>query len=408
MSELYGFQAGQRLRQQDDQARQLNQLAMQKGAQDIEAGKIALESSELALTAQKKMIDLLNHRDTATADRQSGAPPLGGEAETSTIPDGLDDLAAMAMASGMPQQAAEYASKASTIRNQASEIATRATDSRIKELKLIGNLLDNVHDQTSFDQANALYSMTTGHKSPFAGQRYNPGLIDRVRGAMENEKDKALTAAAKARTNASIAATKEREARVALIRAQTSLTQTRDTALNKAGAVGKQPKAEDLRAVSDLINSEYMGSVTPEDARILARPIAERMNDLMASQNLTRSQAATRAFLEAQASGDFGGLRKRNQMPGTKTKPLEMPESKEKLKPNMYYRGKGKYEGQLLLWNGKGFTVAQPGQGNGNVTAREEADDTADAVAEGEDAGETVDNEGFPVYDNEHTDTIED
>lgn len=409
MSELWGIPGGMSVRRREDMAQQLNDLAVHKGEQDIQQGQVALQTSELALQAQKKMLEYLDHRDDQTKDAKIGSPKLGGSAETDTLPDTLDDLAAMALASGMPTQAADYAAKASTIRNQASEIATRETTRRLKNLEVATNLLDNVTDEKSWNQANALFSMETGQPSPFAGHRFSPQLVEQVRGSLQSAKDQALTAAAVARAKASEAATKEREARIPLIRAQTELTRTRDNNLRKTGATGVMPKAEDLRAVTDLLNSEYMGSVTPEDARVLARPVAERMTELMRNNQLTRSQAAARAFQEAQAAGDFGGLRKGNKLPGTRTRPLEMPATKEKLKPNLYYQGKGKYAGQTLLWNGKSFVLAPAGAAaKTTVTDDEEAADDADAAAAaGDEEEQPVDDQGNPVYDNEHTDFVE-
>lgn len=398
MSELYGWQAGQHARQADDMAKEMHGLAMRKGEQDIQQGEITLQTGEMALTAQKKMIELLNQRQSKATDSQAGSPPLGGVEESERIPGALDELAQMALASGMPTQAADYASKASAIRNQASEIATRQTTQRMKDISLAVNLLNNVHDQRSWSQANSLFAMETGRASPFAGHDYNPAMVEKIKESLLDQKTKATIDATKARAQASSAATKEREARVPLIRAQTALAKTRDAYLRKAGSTAQAPKSEDLRAVSDLINSEYLGSVTPEDARILARPIAERTVQLMRDNNLTRAQAANKAFQEAKTNGDFGGLRKRNQMLGSKTKPYDMPESKEKLKANMYYQGKGKYAGQTLLWDGKQFKIAPAAA----VTDKEEEEDNAAADEE------ALDDQGEPVYDNEHTEAIED
>lgn len=387
MSELWGFQAGQSIRRQEDSKQALAELALRKGEVDIQNAQVDLQQSELTLQSQKKMIELMQGRESEISDQQSGSNPLSGKQAIQDLPDKLDSLASMALSSGLPQQAAEYASKASTMRSNASEIAKREGAQKLQELNLAANLLYNVTDEASWRKANSLFEMTAGKKSPFADADYSPELVDQILGSVLNQKDRATRDAANARADASVAATKTNEARIPLIKAQQRLTETRDVALRKTGAVTVIPKAEDIRAISDLINAEYMGAVTPEDARILARPVAERMKQLMQTDNLPRSQAAQRAFTEAQVKGDFGGLHKRNRMPGSQASPLPMPGDKAKLRSNMFYEGKGKYAGKTLLWTGTGFQIASP----------------TSAFA----ARRSPPADGREVYDNEHTEELE-
>lgn len=399
MSELWGFQAGQSLRRQEDTQQALAQMALRKGEADLMAADVALESSQLTLDAQKRMVELMRgqaaQREDAPQEIGDTPRPTGaGAMEARDIPDSLDSLARMAAEAGLPQQAAEYASKASTIRNNASEIQKRDFDARMSELNLASNLLSTVGDATSWRRANALFTMQTGKPSPFAELDYSPELVAQIQDAVVSQKDRATIQAAEARAAASTASAEANEALVILRKAQTNLANTRASALQKAGAVGKQPKAEDLRAVSDLINSEYLGAVTPEDARILARPVAERMLQLQAELNIPRSQAARRAFNEAQARGDFGGLRQRTRMKGDAQNPLEMPSKQEALRPNMYYKGKGKYEGKTLLWTGTGFRLAT------------DAEVAAEAGSQGAASKGLRRGESEP-FDNEHTDEDE-
>lgn len=385
MSELWGFQAGQSIRRQEDMQQSLAEMSLRKGEAELMQADVALETSTIALDSQKRMMELMRGQQAQRTDAQSQAPPGAGAMETDDIPDSLDSLAKMALGAGLPQQAAEYASKASTIRNNASEIKKRQLETRTSELTLASNLLSTVGDETSWRRANSLFAMQTGKESPFADMDYSPELVAMLRDAVITDKDRALTDAATARASASDAAAKAHEALVPLRDAQKRLADTRAKALTKAGAVGKQPKAEDLRAVSDLINAEYLGSVTPEDARILGRPVAERMLQLMSELNLSRSQAAQRAFNEAEARGDFGGLRRRTRMKGDASSPLDMPSTQEALRPNMYYMGKGKYEGKTLLWTGTGFKLA------------EQAPSSQTPLRRGEEEG----------FDNEHTEVDE-
>lgn len=396
MSELWGFQSGQSLRRQEDAQQSLAQLALRRGEAELMQADVTLETSQLALESQKRMIEMMRGKAAQQQDVSSGGtppPPGSGAMESQDIPDSLDDLSRMALASGLPQQAAEYASKASTIRNNASEIRKRDADTKMSELTLASNLLSTVGDESSWRRANSLFTMQTGKESPFADMEYSPELVAMIQDAVVSQKDRALADAANARVIASNAAAKASEALVPLRDAQRKLAEARTKAQLKAGAVGIQPKAEDLRAVSDLINSEFLGAVTPEDARILARPVAERMMQLQSDLGLTRSQAAQRAFNEANARGDFGGLRPRTRMKGDATNPLDMPSTQEALRPNMYYKGRGKYEGKTLRWTGTGFTVAKPSE----VAAAEGQNAPNKGLRRGEDE----------PFDNEHTDLDE-
>lgn len=399
MSELWGFQAGQSIRRQEDMQQAMAQMALRKGNAELMQADVALESSQLALDSQKQMIELMRGASAKRQDapQELGDPPTpmgAGTLESRDIPDSLDEMAKLAMESGLPQQAAEYASKASTIRANASEIQKRNFDTRMSELTLASNLLSTVGDETSWRKANALFTMQTGKPSPFADQEYSPELVAMIQDSVISQKDRAIADAARARAEASNAAAEASRSLAPLRRAQENLANARSTALAKTGAIGKQPKAEDLRAVSDLINAEYLGAVTPEDARILARPVAERMLQLQSELNLPRSQAARRAFTEAQQRGDFGGLRQRTRMKGDADNPLEMPSTQEALRPNMYYQGKGKYEGKTLLWTGTGFKLA----GDSQVAPKAGSKGTP---PKGLRRGETT------PFDNEHTDEDE-
>lgn len=395
MSELWGFQAGQSIRRQEDMQQSLAQMSLRRGEAELMQADVALETSSIALESQKKMLELMRGQAAKRADapQQAGdapAPPGASALESNDIPDSLDSLANMAMQSGLPQQAAEYASKASTIRNNASEIKKRELETRTSELTLASNLLSTVGDETSWRQANSLFAMQTGKPSPFAEMEYSPELVAQIQDAVISQKDRAITQAAEARAAASSASAKASEALVPLREAQRRLADTRADALKKSGGVGKQPKAEDLRAVSDIINAEYLGAVTPEDARILARPVAERMMQLQAELDLPRSQAARRAFNEAQARGDFGGLRQRTRMRGDADNPLDMPTTQAALRPNMFYKGRGAYEGKTLLWTGTGFRVATAAEMAAQTSSQRVA---RKGLRRGEDA----------PFDNEHT-----
>lgn len=373
MSELFGFPSGYSKGEEDIRAQQKHLL-------DLSKGQVELETAQIGLTSQKKMMELLSQSSMGGGAKNHQPIPGAPGAHTDQLAENLDELASMAMASGLPDQAGKYASAASTMRRNAAYIDKTATDNVIKSTNAMAGLLDNVHDPRSWQQANAMYQLQFGKPSPYANLPYNPQLVDQIKNGVASSKDRALTQAAQARAKASDAATAERKARIPLIRAQTELDQARTKALEKAGATGRIPKAGSIRSVTDLLVKDFGGGVPPEEARVLARPVAERMEDLMAT-GLSASVAANRAYQEAKAAGDFGGLRPRTQIAGTASRPLEIPADSKKLKPNMYYAGKGKYDGKTLLWTGE--TFLEVGSGPGQVQPEE--DENADEGYEDDD-----------------------
>lgn len=388
---MFGAPIGVSQAEADIRAQELHSLAMGEG-------QVKLKQAQLALSAQEKMIQLMEQslgqsQQGPQGQATAAMSPVAGD-QSAQLADSLDMMANLAMRSGNPAQSKDFAVAGSTLRKNAAEIQKSKTASMITELNLVGSLMDGVHDEASWKQANAMYQLQTGKPTPYANLPYNPRVVDELRQGIMSAKDRALTAAAKAREKASEAVEKEREARVPLIRAQTALVQERTTALRKAGAVVKIPKAGDVKAITDLMTHEFGGSIMPEDARVLARPVAERMLEIMKSQNLTQSQAAVKAYNEARDSGQFGGIRPRTLLPGqVPAKPLDLPSDKTKLKPNMYYKGVGNWAGQTLLWTGAAFVPV--GKSQGEVSPQSDDEDTSDTgdTGDSEDDGVNADAE---------------
>jgi hypothetical protein len=348
MVDITGVLGGERVAEQDAQSKALFAQQLQDNNISLQQHGITLETSKIALESQQKMMQLM--QDSVKGKGGANGP---GKVDTEALPNALDQMAAMAAASGLPGQAADYAGKASTLRKNQQAIQHQQLTDAIKHLTIAADLTANVHDQESFDRANSEYEMATGEPSPFAGQKYSPELLENIHNSVTTGKDKALTAAAEARQQASLAEVREREARIPLLKAQTDLTESRDNAIRKNG--GKIPKSEDLRAVTDLITKDYAGAYLPEDARVLARPIAERAAELVQKQGLSKSVAANRAYQEAKAAGTFGGARPRAPGTGTFNKPIPIPMDgnkvdKSKMKSNLWYDVGGK---PMLLVGGK-------------------------------------------------------
>lgn len=367
MPDLFGAPAGVALAEEGQRAQQMHELSMAKGETE-------LAQAQIALSTQQRMLQLMSGAQ-AEGQQGGGSSPF----QTDDLAGNMDALAQMAMQSGMPEKAKDFAVAGSTLRKNQIDLTDKKLSSDIKEMTIMSSLLDGIEDQAGWQRAQAMYQIQTGKPSPWARVQYNPQLVDKLKMGIQTAKDRALTQAALAREKSTQSEMREREARIPLIKAQTRLAEERTTALKKTGAVTKIPKSGDLRAVTDLITKDYGGSILPEDMRVLARPVAERMVDLMKNQKLSQSEAAMRAYNEAKEEGAFGGVRPRSKMPGTVNRPMELPDDPKKLRPNMYYNRGGK----TFLFTGQAFMPV--GSGPGEVSEEEEFDeDNAPATEEEE------------------------
>lgn len=376
---MFGAPTGESNAQADIRANKLAELTLAQG-------DVALEQAKANLSAQKQMLEMMSQPAQKPSVQGAIATPSGGVPASMDLASQMERLAGIAVVSGLPEKAREYATTASTLRTQASTIAKNEVETKIKHLDLIGSLMGNVHDEVSWRQANRMYEMTVGKPTPYAQLPYNPQVVDELRAGVASEKDRALTSAAKARELASEAVIAERNARVPLIRAQTELARERTSVLRKTGATALIPKAGDVKAITDLIIKDFGAGVLPEDARVLARPVAENMVRLMKSASLPQSEAANKAYQEAKAAGTFGGLRPRLQVSGSPEKPLELPADYSKLRPNMFYKGKGKFTDKVLLWTGDHFVPV--GDKPGELKLSPNVDETPDDVVPDESEGD--------------------
>jgi hypothetical protein len=324
---------------------------------DLAKGGIALKQAQLNLQSQEKMMAYLSKgfgsAGQAAAGTQSSAD------QTSSM---MDTLARYAAASGLPQEAKQYASTASTIRRNQAYISTQAITKQIKESDLYANLLDGVHDQQSWIRANAIFAVQTGRQTPWARLPYNPKIVQTLKQGAISAKDKAMISAARAREKAQQEMIKMEQERIDLMKQQKKLSEARQARLAKTGG-GTGPKPQYLESITDLMVRDFGKQVPVETMRTMARPVAERMQDILrTSPGLSPSEAAERAYQEAKADGDFAGLRKMPMPEGTKENPIkasrDMLEAPQKLQKNQYYKLPN---GQIGVWNGTGFVVDDKG-----------------------------------------------
>lgn len=374
MSDLYGAPSGQSAAEADIWAARLNSLAVNKG-------NVELQSAQITLQNQQKMQQMMQGQQLSSNPED--------------ITSNLDNMAQIAFKSGNFEQGKQYATAASTIRKNASDIESKQSTMKSKNVTMFANLLQGVHDQNSWQQANALYQIESGEASPFAKLPYNPQLVSQLQTKLVSAKDQSVIDLNKARTKAEEAAAADSRARVPLIKAQTQITKDRDAALGKVGV--KPPTAAAITAITDQILQDYDVDSTDAnqkaDLRILARPIAERAADLQKTSNITASQAATRAYQEAKAGGTFKGFGINKGDAGSAKRPIEVPMDgtkidAKKLKENKYYNIGGK----SYLWTGKAFVPSGSGPGEVEETSadRQDRQDEEDKDNEEENPDDTA------------------
>lgn len=318
---------------------------------NLAMGNVALQKARIDLSAQEKMMQMLSQ---GFGGAGAAAAQPGSAASTDRTASMMDTLAGYAAASGLPQEAKQYADTASTLRRNQAYVTTQALNRTMKESSLYANLLDGVTDQQSWMKANALFTLQTGKQLPFARLPYNPKLVQMLKEGAISAKDKATIAAARAREDVSREQIKMDQERIALMKTQKNLAEQRRQVLIKTGG-GKPPTAAYVKDITDLMVRDFGKQVPMETMRTLAGPVAERMQELIrTSPGLKPAEAAERAYQEAKAEGDFGGLRKMPSQMGTKENPIKLPQDKAKWQPNMYYTLPN---GQIAWFDGKNFVA---------------------------------------------------
>lgn len=346
-----GMQAGREM----DQKNALAELAIAQGNEE-------LIKTKAANAAQTKLLAALSQAETSAPQGNLATP------NTDALADQMDGLAQIYMKSGLPEKAREYATAGVTLRKNTAEIADKQVDVEIKRANAAASIFANVKDQQTWEQANNVFELQMGIPSKYKSLPYDPNLVNQIQQGIQSIKDRALTDAAEARKKASLANAAEDATRIDLLRAQIENTQARTDALRKNGAgTTVDPKAGDVKIITDMMNSEFGASLIPEEARVRSRPIAERMLQIVKEQNVTKTQAAQIAYEEAKQAGDLAGLRQRPPRAGSQDKPLEIPRLKtgevdrSKMVDNRWYTVRGE---PMLLMNGKLYSKDMLGDNN--------------------------------------------
>jgi len=330
MAEMFGTPTGSRLAEQDFWTRKINQLQIQQTMGQLAAQpteRRLLEAQAGAAELQLKSAERYNTAIEENLKRQ--AAQVAGE----NAPIELDHLynqttaaAQLAFDAGFPERAAELAAEAANIQSRQATAANARSNQALHEYKLISdqanqflNLLSSAVDQPSWDAAVAQSELITGEPSDLRGTTYDPAVVDNLSRQLMTAKERADLALRK-EERASIDRVRKSNAelqklREGLVRAQTTLARERAEKLKRdAGSGTAVAPTRVITAVVDRINNDFISPPTPEGARTMARPIAERAAEMMRNNPALReSEAVNRAYLEAYQSGTFQGLRLKGQ-----------------------------------------------------------------------------------------------
>lgn len=365
MSDLFGFQAGRHIADQENRADALASMSMQKDAVQIVKDTQELAQNAAFTEAMKGM--------SMTAEKPQD------------VPDSLEKMGMLALDTGNPTKATQLINAASTVRNNQSLAERRAAQTNYQKLTTLSNLYNGVGNAQQWEQANAQYQLAYGEASPYAGTPYSPQIVEQVRNATFTAKDKASVALAQERTRAVKGQESETAARVELVRKQTELASARTEAIHKAGGGSKPVPSTYISAVKNelLTQMEDIGNV-PGEAAAIALPLAEQAWAKVRDEGLTLSEAVKSVVAEAKESGDLGGFgATRKGMGESATKPLPMPRQKDGnpdaklIKPNKYYLiESGPYAGKTVLSKPGGtFTIVEDDADEAGLEDEEEEDE---------------------------------
>lgn len=299
MAEPFGSAGGTSAAIQD-----MARLSMTQG-QNIQNQQAALNLSE-----QQRMASL--------AQQQAADPASRGKSPVEQ----MEDMARLAMGSGMVASGTKLATDASKIRLNTAQ-TSRANSQSVNqqalaaktELEMTDRLLSGVKDEDSWNAANALFEQMTGRKSPLDGVPYNPALVQQLQQSTLTMKDRidlhikqynADTARANQESNSNF-----REFRKGILRNEEDLRQQREDRLRKQGGktsdVGVPGKTE-LDHAADSITGAFPDLPT-EEVNNAAYTLASRARAIRkTTPGLDADAAMDRALAEAKAAGQFQTL----------------------------------------------------------------------------------------------------
>lgn len=274
------------------------QIPLVQAQARLTGAEAGLKQSQLDM--QKKFMDGMAQL------KQSAAPgPMG-------MASNIDNMANIAMQSGQVDRAADLSDKAALLRMRMASMAHNQMLAQNMQLQqgqrttgMLGQLLQGATDQASWDRGNALFSMMTGQRSPYAGVPFSPELPKQIQ-------EQAMTAAQssaraiQAKNEASLEQSRQsaedfRQSRLAIMQQMETDRQAREARLAKVGGktVGS-PNKLSMQQATALITSK-LPDLPADEADAAAYTLAARAEALV-QQNpgLDRATAMAQAYAEPQ------------------------------------------------------------------------------------------------------------
>ena len=303
---------------QQEQAIKLNTFAIEEYPVTVAKEKLSLQVAQQSFDAHNKMTQLM----------QQQAATIGGKTPIDDAASALLKMSAAATASGLPEEAIEYASKASTIQHQQEDIAYKNFEMAQKRNTQMFQVLDSVHNEQSWRQANATVEIMTGQKSPFTNTPYSPELIQQIRSAGITTLQKAHEDLYRAEAERSRVSAQLDKDRVPLVKAQTDAQQAlADHRRKQDGGIGQVANSKTISAVTNALKSKYNELADdPATARTKAGSIAIDVERIMSDTGKTQPQAIEQAIQEAHRRGDLAGFTAQRAALGhSRDRPLPVP-----------------------------------------------------------------------------------
>ena len=344
------------------------------------------EHMELENAVQKKMAALVAQQ---AAGQAQGNP--------TTISGRLNQLAQSYMEAGdvnkgaaILQQAAQAQSHESTAR--AADLRGKLSAIKLKndQFKEVSGLLANVHDQASWDEANANFQRMTGQPSPFADQEYDPKLVQMLKDSSMTAYQKGQLKISGERLDATIADKESaiRHRAVTEAQAEARLNWQKQREANRIKAGGKDagvPTKVEVDQAYSLIGDQ---GLSQDDRDTAATSIASDAK-LLRHNNpaLSMDEAIRQTIKDAKAAGAFQGQTGGINVPffgkvgatagkfdPDAVKPLAVPASKDQLKVGKVYQ----WPNGLHRWTKNGWEKVEGNKKPTDKPAPPSSDDEDD------------------------------
>ena len=272
-----------------------------------------------------------------------------------------------------PAAAVEMLSKAAQMQEHEAKTASEKLETAISESNAAAGMLESVTDGPSLEalfERTQMQGIDTKGVIPGLYQHYKTKGWDAdlekglrmARVSITSAKDKAAIALDTVRADTEAFRQKEINARIDLLRAQTTQEQERTKNLTKTGGVTTKAEKVNVVYAANLLKSRLELEDEPAIAGLLAEKVAARANEILAkSPGMKPDVALDRAFRLMKMEREFVGLEARPAMVGSKFNPAPLPIGEDgkidpkQLKPNTIYGGMGEYLGKPIMWNGTGF-----------------------------------------------------